>query len=654
MSALTRLPNEGPSQRTMARKRLRPGDTFESYEIVGLLGEGGRGSVFEAVETFSRRPVALKVLKVEIEAGPDSDAVQRARAEAMALARIQHPNVVQMLAAGVSAQGAPWLATELVRGMSLRAYAARHKPSLPRAMRIVLELCEGVAAAHEHGTIHRDIKPENVLVTEQGQVKVIDFNIAKLYDANTFVKSTMPGQQPGTPAYMTPEQIHGEPIGPFTDVYLVGLIAYELFGHRYVFLQADGSFPEGVLALGAHLFQTPRPLVDLGVPEGIAAIVMRALSKVPAQRQQTMVELASGLRSAFQAWLAMHPEEDTYGRPSMQSPGARREHVPPTALVEQPTAPELPDSSVVVRVAERVPQPAMLAAGPGAPRAAPRAAWALAKTEAVTSPIPAPVGQVPTLELADVDLPRRTVMMPAPSSAPSIPTTPHGTAPSQRTMDIPVSAPTPRSTPQNAARTAWPMLPAAAAQTGAPAPVPTVSPTVSPTPPASPRRAARPTWVRAPASRRGVVLTLALSVPALLGGVVAALLWLKAQGSEPFAAPPVEPTAAPAASDVALPPSADPPVPSAPDELTNASPEASASAPPSSVAPSAHSPSPRAPTSPTATGASASPATPAATPAATPPAGKPAAPASTSPATPAPKPPSAKDLDPSEDRSVRF
>lgn len=597
----------------MARRRLQPGDTFESYEIVGLLGEGGRGSVFEAVETFSRRPVALKVLKVEIEAGPHSDAVQRARAEAMALARIQHPNVVQMLAAGVSANGAPWLATELVRGVSLRTYAARHKLSLPRAMRIVLELCEGVAAAHEHGTIHRDIKPENVLVTEQGQVKVIDFNIAKLYDANTFVKSTMPGQQPGTPAYMTPEQIHGEPIGAYTDVYLVGVIAYELFGHRYVFLQADGSFPEGVLALGAHLFQTPRPLAELGVPEGIAAVVMRALSKVPAQRQQTMVELASGLRAAFQAWLQAHPEEDSYGRPSMQNPGTRREHVPPTSLAEQATAPELPDSSVVVRVPERVPPPAALAAPKAASASRPRSALAaLAKTETFTSPIPArqPV-HVPTTELPPMHGERSTLVMPPPASAPA---TPPGGVPA-------------RYSPQPLAPTSTPM-PAAA-----------LTPQASVQAP----RPARRTLVSKPSSNRSAVLALALSVPAIVGGVIAGFIWLRMQHSE--AAPAVDPSAV---SVQPTPPEA----PSAEVEPTGSATEVVPPTPaPQGAASTTTAPSTAPAAPPKAPNQAAATATAAAKPAAS---NKPAAvPPWETPSAP-PKPTSAKDADPAEDRIPRF
>lgn len=206
----------------------RKGERFGAWQIVGALGAGGMGEVFEARRadgSFEGR-AAIKVLK----RGMDSAAVlQRFMQERQALARLEHPHIAHMLDAGLSGDGLPYFVMEYVDGLPIDQ-AARALP-LEQRLALFLQLADAVAYAHRNLLVHRDLKPGNVLVTREGQVKLLDFGIAKALDApagdGVATEATMAGApRPFTPNYASPEQVRGEPVGTATDIYSLGALLY--------------------------------------------------------------------------------------------------------------------------------------------------------------------------------------------------------------------------------------------------------------------------------------------------------------------------------------------------------------------------------------------------------------------------------------------
>src|SRR5262245_25974784 len=241
-------------ERLARRQRLHaaldlPGDTrpehvakpaalpvIDGYELGELLGRGGMGLVFKARQKALKRPVALKIVVSGAHAGAQERA--RFRTEAEAVARLQHPGIVQVYEVGEQA-GCPFLALEFVSGGSL-ADQLDGTPMPPRrAAQLLLDLARAVQHAHEQGIVHRDLKPANVLLTEAGVAKVADFGLAKLLDAEE--GHTHSGVVLGSPSYMAPEQAEGKvrAIGPATDVYALGAILYECLTGRPPFLGAS-------------------------------------------------------------------------------------------------------------------------------------------------------------------------------------------------------------------------------------------------------------------------------------------------------------------------------------------------------------------------------------------------------------------------------
>src|SRR5690348_2053083 len=192
------------------------------YTILGELGRGGMGVVYRALQVDLNRPVALKVLKATA-AGPN--AIERFRAEAEAAARLRHPNIVQVYAAGTW-EGQPYFALEYLEGGTLARRLAGNPQPPAEAAALVEALARAVQHAHERGVVHRDLKPANVLLSADGIPKVADFGLARRQEAGL---GTRTGDLLGTPAYMAPEQAAGRPheSGPATDVYALGAVLYE-------------------------------------------------------------------------------------------------------------------------------------------------------------------------------------------------------------------------------------------------------------------------------------------------------------------------------------------------------------------------------------------------------------------------------------------
>jgi serine/threonine protein kinase len=275
----------------------------EGYEILAELGRGGMGVVYKARQTKLGRPVALKMLRAG--AGKD-ERILRFHSEAKALARFQHPNIVQVYDVGES-QGRPYFAFEYVRGGSLDKQTCR-QPQIPRdAAHLVSVLARAVDAAHRAGILHRDLKPANILLapsrpgdvghTAWGLPKLSDFGLARSADGSPGL--TADGVVLGTASYMAPEQAEGDSsrIGPGVDVYGLGAILYELLSGRPPFHAESLS-----ATLTQVMTRPPEPLRELrpDVPVGLEAICLRCLAKRPQDRYPSAARLAE----ALDEWLA--------------------------------------------------------------------------------------------------------------------------------------------------------------------------------------------------------------------------------------------------------------------------------------------------------------------------------------------------------------
>ncbi|REJ85514.1 MAG: hypothetical protein DWQ36_03060 [Acidobacteria bacterium] len=211
------------------------------YRLVSLLGRGGMGTVYLAERDdgeFEQR-VALKL----VNHGMESQAVQRFVNERQILARLQHPLIARLHDGGLSEDGRPYFAMELVEGRPLTEYCDRHRLPVTRRLELFQDVCRAVQHAHANLVVHRDLKPSNILVSDDGAVKLLDFGIARLLD-EAGAGITRTGQRLLTPHYAAPEQLSGEPITVATDVYGLGLVLYELLTGRRPF--AAGTGPESV------------------------------------------------------------------------------------------------------------------------------------------------------------------------------------------------------------------------------------------------------------------------------------------------------------------------------------------------------------------------------------------------------------------------
>ena len=264
------------------------------YRVLRRLGSGGMGAVYEAEHEHIGRRVALKLLHAEL--ATRREVLQRFRNEARAAGAIGHPGIVQALDVGRTEAGAPFLVLELLVGEDLEASLARRGP-LPvgDAVEIGIAVADAVAAAHALGIVHRDLKPANVFLCESGAAKVLDFGISKVRGALQTSPDTRSGMILGTPAYMAPEQLQdASRADARSDVYALGAILYRVL---------SGALPHAATSLPALLAGIlVDPVVPLRerrpeVPEGLDALVVRALAPLPDDRPSTMIELRDALRS---------------------------------------------------------------------------------------------------------------------------------------------------------------------------------------------------------------------------------------------------------------------------------------------------------------------------------------------------------------------
>jgi Tol biopolymer transport system component/tRNA A-37 threonylcarbamoyl transferase component Bud32 len=276
--------------------RLAAGQRLGPYEILGTLGAGGMGEVYRARDTRLGREVAIKVLPAERVA--DESRKRRFVQEAQAASALNHPNIVTIYEIE-SAEGFDFIVMELVAGKTLDTLIPRHGMRLGELLRVATPLSNALAAAHGAGIVHRDLKPANVMVTPEGVVKILDFGLAKLTQAeeassedgttmDAQARLSRPGTVAGTPAYMSPEQTGGGEVDARSDVFSFGAVLYEMATGRRAF--AGKSASETLAAVVRDQPKAPRELVP-EIPEALERLIVRCLRKEPERRYHHMSDV---------------------------------------------------------------------------------------------------------------------------------------------------------------------------------------------------------------------------------------------------------------------------------------------------------------------------------------------------------------------------
>lgn len=289
----TKFGAEGPVSLTRTLETpsavLPQGHVFAGrYEIVEELGRGGMGIVYKAVDNKLKRSVALKFLPVEWTHDPQAE--ERFHREAQAAAALDHPNICTVFEID-EAEGRKFISMAYIEGESLRDRIRRGPLSIDEALGLGLQIAEGLKEAHRKGIVHRDIKSSNIMVTKDGQAKIMDFGLARVSGCAMLTKE---GMTVGTIAYMSPEQARGEPVDHRSDIWSLGVVLYEMLGGRLPF---RGDHDQTILF--SILKDPPRPLLDVrpDVPPPLEHVVGKALEKDPGRRYQSVEELIDDLRS---------------------------------------------------------------------------------------------------------------------------------------------------------------------------------------------------------------------------------------------------------------------------------------------------------------------------------------------------------------------
>jgi serine/threonine-protein kinase len=299
----------------------------ERYILREVIARGGMGEVWRADDTERGRPVAIKTLLPVLSGDPGF--AQRFRTEVRAMAVLRDPAIVEIQDFG-SSDGIDYIVMTYVEGESLRSLMSREGPLAPdRAMSLIAQAAAALHLAHEQGIVHRDVKPSNLMVSSHGRVVLTDFGIARMVDTT---RMTEAGSVLGTVTYLAPEQITGDPVSPATDVYALGVVAYECIAGVPPF---TGRGPLEVAM--SHTRDEPPPLPE-HAPFPVRRIVLRALAKNPADRWPTAAAMASAAAKA--AMVAPRPAARS-GRPARVRPAATE--TPPVPV--QKSVPEEPPRS---------------------------------------------------------------------------------------------------------------------------------------------------------------------------------------------------------------------------------------------------------------------------------------------------------------------
>jgi hypothetical protein len=295
LAELAKIPERAPP--------LTEGTRLGPYEIRAPLGKGGMGQVYRAQDPRLGREVAIKVLP-----RLDEDLVRRFEQEARALGALQHPNILSVHDLGAQ-DGVPYLVFELLDGATLGERLTTDPPSLKEALELAAQIARGLAAAHEKGIVHRDLKPDNVFVMRTGQVKILDFGLAKA-TASLDGQATAVGVMIGTPHYMSPEQVRGQTVDLRSDIFSFGLVLFEMLSGRHPFRRDSG-----VETMNNIAREPAPPLLIHGLAyPAVERLVRHCLEKQPDDRFQSARDLVYTLetlipeaapRRAWRRWLGV-------------------------------------------------------------------------------------------------------------------------------------------------------------------------------------------------------------------------------------------------------------------------------------------------------------------------------------------------------------
>ena len=291
------------------------------YHVEGIIGQGGMGTVYRGIHTALERPVAIKVLHENL--AQDQDICRRFRDEARLMARLQHPNLVQLYDFRDDTEHLV-LIMEFVAGSSLDRMIGREVGPIPfeRALPLFMQMLDGVETAHRHGVLHRDIKPANILVTEDHRAKITDFGIAKIAGKKGLTRT---GTRVGTLYYMAPEQVRGEEADARSDLYALGVTLYEMLSGHMPFNMGTTDY----MIMSAILKeQLPDPRTYYPhIPDWLVEALFRAVDKDPHQRFSSCSEFSEYLGNMWDGVsgtalpvplpvATSHQETSPLGRPS--------------------------------------------------------------------------------------------------------------------------------------------------------------------------------------------------------------------------------------------------------------------------------------------------------------------------------------------------
>ena len=276
---------------------LADGTRIGKYVIECVLGVGGMGAVYRATQRKPQRQVALKLIRAGV---LSARTIQRFDLEAEILGRLQHPNIAQIYEAGIDSEsGSPYFAMEYVDGQELIEYANAHQLGVEERLRLFIKLCDAMVHAHAKGVIHRDLKPGNVIVSHEGEPKVLDFGIARATDSSNEQKTlqTNVGQLVGTLYYMSPEQATGDTLNLDTrsDVYALGVVLFELLTGDIPYGLKDKALHEAIRII---LESRPRRLsgFDHSLKGDLEIIMNKALEKDKERRYQSVADLSADIQ----------------------------------------------------------------------------------------------------------------------------------------------------------------------------------------------------------------------------------------------------------------------------------------------------------------------------------------------------------------------
>lgn len=298
---------------------------YGKYEIRRELGRGAMGIIYEGMDPFIQRAVAIKTIQKslidELEA---QEVFNRFRREAQAAGRLTHPNIVSIYEYGEDNDVA-FIAMELVTGKELKEYFDRQELfQISACMNIMQQLLDALEYSHSRGVVHRDIKPSNILITQDGQVKVADFGIAKIESSDY----TQAGAVLGTPSYMSPEQFIGLAVDHRSDIYSAGVILYQFLTGERPFTGSMTTIMHKVL----HQAPVPPSMLNDSVSSTLNAVVSKAMAKLPEDRFQTASDFFQALQQAI------HAPHSAVGK----SPGLNTASKPPSSI------PSSPDATIVM------------------------------------------------------------------------------------------------------------------------------------------------------------------------------------------------------------------------------------------------------------------------------------------------------------------